>query len=108
MTPTAEMPESSQHPRATRIGVRVFAGGVAVALADTLAGCEDEREADATSRLCESVDPTAAEAITGDADLTGFGGGNLDATRRRGNALARRGPVNRSTRPADAGMNKDG
>ncbi|MBW9208815.1 hypothetical protein KV100_04035 [Mumia sp. zg.B21] len=59
----------------------------AAALVASLAGCDDEPEADATSRLCGMLDPEAAERITGDVELTGFGGGNLDATRRPGNAL---------------------
>ncbi|MGH1565685.1 hypothetical protein [Mumia sp. DW29H23] len=74
--------------RSRRLGLRTAAVASVALTAALLAGCEDDPEADGTtSRLCGILDESAAAEVTGDAEVSGFGGGDLDATRRQGNAI---------------------
>ena len=72
--------------RARRTGPGMLVAVAAAAF--LLAGCDDDPEADVAARLCGILDPAvAAEATGGAVELTGFGGGNLDAKRRQGNGV---------------------
>lgn len=64
---------------------RGFAAISLMVVTTGLAGCDGDGSAEKAAKpLCGIVDQNAAEKITGDAELTGFGGGNLDAERREG------------------------
>lgn len=81
--------KTTRHPlRRGSFGLRRAVIGCLAVAAGLLGGCDDGPEADASSRYCGILDPEAAGAIVGDLDVTAFGGGNLDATRRQGNGIS--------------------
>lgn len=74
--------------RTTWLGGQAIVCATVALAAVGLAGCDDDPEAGgSTTRVCGILDRGVAAKITGDAELSGFGGDNLDATRRQGNAI---------------------